>query len=61
MNGTRRSAAIEVSRSAVIRACFSFSIAHGPPISASGRPAPIVMEPTATGCLVMARRARGRP
>src|SRR5512145_72412 len=48
MNGTRRSAAIVASRSAVISACFSSTIAHGPPISASGAPPPIVSGPTRT-------------
>src|SRR5207245_6173 len=40
MKGTRRSAAIVAIRSAVSSACFSFSIAHGPPMSASGWPPP---------------------
>src|SRR4029453_12717576 len=61
MNGTRRSAAIVASRSAVISACFSSSIAHGPPISASGAPPPIVIGPTRTTSVagdVIASRAR---
>ena len=61
MNGTRQSAAMDTRRSAVISACRSLSIAHGPPIRTSGAPPPIVMEPTATGRVVIARRARGRP
>src|SRR5213593_4023183 len=39
-------------RSAVINACFSSSIAHGPPISASGAPPPIVSAPIRTSSVV---------
>src|SRR5438093_8654597 len=41
MNGTRRSVVIVTIRSAVTSACFSFSIAQGPPMSASGWPPPM--------------------
>src|SRR5882724_3226348 len=39
-------------RSAVISACFSSSIAHGPPISAIGAPPPIASAPIRTTAVV---------
>src|SRR5215475_12128420 len=48
MYGTRRESAILISRSAVISACFSSSMAHGPPISASGWCPPILRRPATT-------------
>src|SRR6266542_138876 len=47
MNGTCRSVVTAASRSAVMRACFSFSIAHGPPMRTSGWPPPMRSVPTA--------------
>src|SRR6266542_3893749 len=48
-------------RSATIRACFSSSMAHGPPISARGAPPPIVTPPilTARGRIILCPRSRG--
>src|SRR5882724_4542942 len=69
MNGTRASSVMRRSRSPIISACFSSSIAQGPPMRASGAPPPIVMPPirtarvsviaqawSATGALVVQRR-----
>ena len=44
MNGTPASAVTRRRRSATISACFSFSIAHGPPMRASGAPPPMVTD-----------------
>src|SRR5215470_283350 len=49
MNGMRASSVMRRSRSPIISACFSSSIAHGPPISARGAPPPIVTAPILTG------------
>src|SRR5437870_12366302 len=48
MNGTRAAAVTRASRSAIMRACGSLSMAHGPPIRASGAPPPMVTPPIAT-------------
>src|SRR5688572_10552330 len=49
MKGTPRSPAMVANRSAVISACFSLSMAQGPPMRASGRPPPMRTGPTVTG------------
>src|SRR5687768_8600595 len=59
MYGTFRSAAIRMRRSAVISACRSLSMAHGPPISASGAPPPIVTGPTWTAVVMRAPSTGG--
>src|SRR5581483_7846190 len=52
------------SRSAVISACFSSSMAQGPPISTSGRPPPMTTGPMRTsrvrGCTAGSARHRRR-
>src|SRR6266581_2324179 len=56
MKGTRASPVIRWRRSAIMSAWRSSSMAHGPAISASGAPPPIVIPPaTCTG------RVRGSP
>src|SRR2546425_5500861 len=63
MKGTRRSAAMAARRSAVISACFSFSMAQGPPMRTSGWPPPIGIEPTLTSRVdgLIGRRGPPRP
>ncbi len=48
MKGTPASAVTRCKRSAIISACFSFSIAQGPPMRASGAPPPMVTDPIRT-------------
>ena len=45
MKGTRAASVIALRRSATITACFSPSMAQGPPMRTSGAPPPIVIPP----------------
>src|SRR5919106_5666000 len=58
MNGTCREAAMAMTRSAVISAWVSFSIAQGPPMSTSGRWLPIVTPPTVTARVMLTKPGR---
>src|SRR5262245_43212323 len=59
MNGTPASPVMRRSRSPIISACFSSSIAHGPPMSARGAPPPIVTAPIVTARVSVIRASRG--
>src|SRR5262249_21694544 len=60
MNGTPASPVMRRSRSPIISACFSSSIAHGPPMSARGAPPPIVTAPIVTARVSVIPASRGR-
>ncbi len=60
MNGTPASAVTRCRRSAIISACFSFSIAQGPPMRASGAPPPMVTAPIRTARVRVTRPPGGR-
>src|SRR5262245_32324144 len=60
MNGTPAPPVMRRSRPPNIRACFSSSIAHGPPMSARGAPPPIVTPPILTARVSVIRASRGR-